>query len=93
MQVLGSTAGFPTAVPTAAAPALGSQATPVPGKPAASEPEWPVALLCCLQEGARHVLIVDCPSLDDQQALPSHPAVRELGAYPQQYATPLLECW
>lgn len=93
MQVLGSTATVSTPVPTANAPALGFQATPAPGKPAAGKPERPVALLCCLQDGARHVLVVDCPSLDHQQTFSGHPALRELAAHPLQYAPPLPEYW
>ncbi len=93
MQVLGRPAKNPIAVPPANAPAMGSAVAPEPGKPAASEPEGPVALLCCLQDGARHVLAVDCPSLDDRQILLGHPALSELAACPPQYAPPLPDCW
>ena len=65
---------------------LASSAGPTNGQSACQRAEVPIALLCSLTGKEMLLLLVDCPSAEDQSMLSCHPAVRELAEHPVQYA-------
>ena len=65
---------------------LASPAEPSNGWSARQRAEVPMALLCSLSGREMLLLLVDCPSVEDQTALSSHPAVKQLAEHPVEYA-------
>ncbi len=82
VQVLGAKAAGLHGMNSTATPTLERQSEPNQGRSA--EQKSAIAFLCCLRDADTHILALDCPTQDDQAALFSHPAVRELAQHPLQ---------
>ena len=85
MQVLSSSTASQHAQRKAAglsSATLASLAEPSDGQPARKRDKVPMALLCSLAGRETLLLLVDCPSAEDQSALSCHPALEELAHHP-----------